>query len=188
MWSFEEPKFSAPRQPRATSARGLIAIFALSAVVVSGCGDGGFRPLYGVTASGAHLDDRLLRVEYGTIPGRVGQRIRNELVFQGMGGGNPLPPEYRLEVITSETLTSTLVSSSGESQSQIYAVDARFRLIKIKDKAVVLEGNSHARAGFERFESVFANVRAREDAENRSARTIAGDLKTRLAAYLATAA
>ena len=51
----------------------------------------------------------------------------------------------------------------------------------------MLEGTSHARAGFERFDSIYSNVRAREDAENRAARTIADDLKTRLAAYLSGA-
>jgi LPS-assembly lipoprotein len=49
---------------------------------------------------------------------------------------------------------------------------------------VVFQGSSHARAPFERFEAIYSNVRAREDAENRAARTIADDLKTRLSAYL----
>jgi LPS-assembly lipoprotein len=57
-------------------------------------------------------------------------------------------------------------------------------VIDIAQKKIVFQGASHARAGFERFESIYSNVRAREDAENRVARTIADDLKTRLAAYL----
>jgi hypothetical protein len=48
----------------------------------------------------------------------------------------------------------------------------------------VLQDTSHARAAFERFDSPDANVRAREDAENRVACAIADDLKTRLSAYL----
>jgi LPS-assembly lipoprotein len=48
----------------------------------------------------------------------------------------------------------------------------------------VFQGASHSRAPYERFESPYSNVRAREDAENRAARTISDDLKTRLAAYL----
>jgi LPS-assembly lipoprotein len=66
-------------------------------------------------------------------------------------------------------------------------VEASFRLIDSRTKRVVFEGTSHARAGFERFESIYSNVRAREDAENRAARTIADDLKTRLATYLSRA-
>ena len=52
----------------------------------------------------------------------------------------------------------------------------------------MLQGTSHARASFERFSSIYSNVRARDDAENRAAKTIAEDLKTRLAAYLSGAA
>ena len=83
-----------------------------------------------------------------------------------------------------EQLTSTLVNSQGQAAGQIYSVVASFRLVDTTNKKVVFEGSSHARAGFERFESIYSNVRAREDAENRAARTIADDLKTRLAAYL----
>ena len=40
----------------------------------------------------------------------------------------------------------------------------------------------------ERFQSIYSNVRARDDAENRAARTVADDLKTRVAIYLSNAA
>ncbi len=76
---------------------------------------------------------------------------------------------------------------SGEALTQIYAVNASFRLITNSDKKVVVSGESTARAGFERFQSIYSNVRAREDAENRVAKTIADELKSRIAAYLATA-
>ena len=83
-----------------------------------------------------------------------------------------------------ENTTSTLVKSSGESLSQIYSLEAYFRLISVKDKRIVLQGVAHGRAGFERFESIFSNVRAAQDAENRAARFVASDLKMRIAAYL----
>ena len=67
-------------------------------------------------------------------------------------------------------------------------MQAIFKLIDIKDKKVVLTGTSHGRAGFERFQSIYSNVRAREDAENRAARTVADDLKTRVAIYLSGSA
>jgi LPS-assembly lipoprotein len=41
---------------------------------------------------------------------------------------------------------------------------------------------------FQRFESVYSNVRARKEAEDRAATTIAEDLKSRLAAFLSNAA
>ena len=165
---------------------GLLLLLA-SAVALSACGDAaGFRPLYGAGATG-NVSEQLKQVDFSPIPGRVGQRIRNEMIFQTTGGGNPLPPTHRLEVVLAENLTSTLVNVQGEAAGQIYSVQASFRLVDTKDKKVVFQGTSHARAGFERFESIYSNVRAREDAENRAARTIADDLKTRLAAYLSRA-
>jgi LPS-assembly lipoprotein len=61
-------------------------------------------------------------------------------------------------------------------------------LIRLSDHAVVLSGKSYSRAGFERFTSIFSNVRAREDAENRAAETVGQDLRARLTAYLGGAA
>lgn len=164
-----------------------LSLLVAAAVGLSACGDGGLRPLYGNSASGGQVSAHLKQVDFAPIPGRVGQRIRNEMMFQTTGGGNPLPPTYRLEVVLAENLTSTLVNSQGEAAGQVYSVQASFRLIDSKDKKVVFQGTSHGRAGFERFESIYSNVRAREDAENRVARTIAEDLTTRLAAYLSRA-
>ena len=161
-----------------------LALVLAAAVSLTACGDAGFRPLYAPTALGADVSERMKQVDFAPIPGRVGQRIRNEMLFQSTGGGNPLPPSYRFEVVVNENLTSTLVKVTGEAEGQVYFVQAAFRLIDSKDKKVVFQGTSHARAAFERFESIYSNVRAREDAENRVARTIAEDLKTRLAAYL----
>jgi LPS-assembly lipoprotein len=49
-----------------------------------------------------------------------------------------------------------------------------------------MQGSSQGRAGFERFTSIYSNVRAREDAENRAAKTVAEELKGRIAARLSS--
>jgi LPS-assembly lipoprotein len=149
-----------------------------------GCGDAGFRPLHAPGVGGAKASERMKEVDFAPIPGRVGQRIRNDLIFESTGGGYAAPPQYRFEVVLRESLTSTLVDAKGRVSGAIYSVQASFRLIDAKAKTVVFQGTSHARAAFERFDSIYSNVRAREDAENRVARTISEDLKTRLAAYL----
>ena len=152
-----------------------------AAPALTSCGADGFKPLYGATASGVGVEQRLAKVDFSPIPGRVGQRIRNELVFQTASGG---APAHRLEIALKESLTSTLVRVDGDAAGQIYAVEASFRLLDVNSKQVIFQGTSVARAGFERFSSVYSNVRAREDAENRVAKTIAEDIKTRLATYL----
>jgi len=162
-----------------------VAFAGLLGPVLAACeGASAFRPMYGASNM-ADTEAKLASVSFGTIPGRVGQRIRNELVFQSTGGGHGLPPKYHLDVAIREQVVSTLVRKDGESQSQVYNLEAKFQLIRIADKAVLLEGMSYGRAGFERYDSIYSNVKAREDAENRAARTVAQDIKTRLAAYLA---
>ncbi|MBN9261785.1 MAG: hypothetical protein J0I57_10760 [Hyphomicrobium sp.] len=163
--------------------RGLALTFA-AAPILAACGPGEFQPLYGPTASGERLQDVLAKVDIAPIPSRVGQRIRNELIFHNTGGGEAPKPDYRLEIVLREGINSTLVTSTGEAHSQIYNVDAAYQLINIRKKEVVLKGSSHARAAFERYQSIYSNVRARDDAEVRVARTIADELKVRLSAFL----
>jgi LPS-assembly lipoprotein len=168
--------------------RTMAAVLAVGPAAAACEGGTGFRPMYGSAGIGGNVEAKLSQVEFGLIPGRVGQRIRNELIFHGTGGGDPLPSVYRFDVTIRESVTSTLVREDGESQSQIYNLDAKFQLVRLNDKKVMLEGVSYGRAGFERYTSIFSNVRAREDAENRAAKTVAQDLKSRLAAHLAGAA
>jgi LPS-assembly lipoprotein len=170
------------------SRRSLLAVallLAATAPLLSACGSSGFQPPYGSSGIGANVDERLAQVDVAPIPGRVGQRIRNELIFQSTGGGAQQTPTLRLEVAIRESVTSTLVRQDGNADAQVYGLEANFTLVRVADNSVVLKGTSFSRAGFERFESIFSNVRAREDAENRAARTLGDDLKSRLVAYLA---
>src|SRR5215470_6897477 len=174
------------RLSRRSVVRGL-ALALAAAPGLSAC-SGGFQPLYGPTASGVGLQERLAQLDVAAIPGRVGQRIRNELIFQASGGGELAPPTHRLEVSITESVVSTLVKPDGDALGQTYTLQANFKLIDIKTKKVVLTGTSYGRAGFERFQSIYSSVRARDDAENRAARTVADDLKTRVAIYLSSQA
>lgn len=164
-----------------------LAVAALVAPLAAACADGtGFRPVYGSLGGGARVEDKLARVDVTTIPGRNGQRIRNELVFNNTGGGRAQPPAYRLDTSIRESATTTLVTTDGNSSAQVYQIDATFRLVDLKDNRTLLQGTSHGRAAMERVTSIYANVRAADDAQERAAKTVATDLKGRLAAYLAS--
>jgi LPS-assembly lipoprotein len=170
---------------------GLLLACAAASMLVAGCGDSGFRPLYASSAlvGGADVSAKLARLEIAPIPGRVGQRVRNELIFQSTGTGNVAQnPDYRLEIVLRESITATLVQIDGNSSGSVYNLNASFRLIRLNDKSVALQGESFGRATFQRFDSVFSNVRARREAEDRAANTVADDLKARLAAFLSSSA
>jgi LPS-assembly lipoprotein len=154
-------------------------------MLAAGCGDSGFHPLYATSPITGNVNDKLAKMEVAPIPGRVGQRLRNELIFQSTGGGNAaFEPIYRLEIVVRESISATLVQIDGNSSGSIYNLNASFRLVRLDDKSIALQGESHGRSAFQRFDSVFSNVRARKDAEDRAAQTVAEDLKARLAAYL----
>lgn len=166
-------------------ARGaaLLLLVALSTTLTA-CGSGGFQPLYATGGTGPNADAGFASIEFAPIPGRVGQRIRNELIFERNAHGPEQGADKRLEVKITESVLTTLVTISGNSTGQVYQLEANYRLVDTKTQKVLFEGRSLGRASFERNESVYSNIRAREDAENRAARTIASDIRTRLAAQL----
>ena len=164
--------------------RGLSCVVLLCAGLAA-CGSNGFSPMYAASSDGSSLSNELRQVQITTIPGRVGQLVRNELSFQTTGGSGEARPKYRLDIALTERVTTTLVNEQGDSLSQVYSLDAAFKLTNMTGDKVFLEGTSFGRASFERVSSIFANVRAREGAEVRSAKTVANDIRSRLAAFLA---
>ena len=168
--------------PRLAIALALCA----GALTLAGCG---FQPLYGgTTASGAKLGEVMAAVEINPIPGRVGQRVRNELIFENTGGGYAAPTRYRLDIAVKESVTDQQVQISGDATGQVYELNATYKLTDATSGKVLIVGTAVSRAPYNRFQEIFANVRARYDAENRAATTVAESIKTRIAAYLATSA
>ena len=175
-----------PKPSHSNSRRRMLALLGsalLAAPLVSAC-----QPLYGTTPSGARLKDVMAGLKITEIPGRVGQRVRNELIFGVAGGGHPAEAQYRLDIAVRESVTSTLVELTGDIQGQLFNLDARFKLVRLTDNQVVLEGKSAGRAAFDRYNPIFTNTRARIDAENRAARVVADGIKTRIAAFLSSTA
>lgn len=170
---------------RARSKQALAAFAIAFTSVLAGCGgSGGFQPLYGTGATGERTAAQLATLDIAPIPGRVGQRIRNDLIFERSAGGEAKAATKRVEIKLTESVITNGVQITGDSTSQTYQVEAVYRIIDIATGKVDGEGRSVARANYERFAAIYANVRAREDAENRAARVISSDLKTRLAVHL----
>jgi len=163
-----------------------VAVAAIAGLGLSGCG---LQPLYGTnstTASGARLTEAMAAVDVQPIPGRVGQKVRNELIFANTGGGQAAPPRYKLTIALKERDIQQLVQVTGNAQGQVYQLQATYRLVDIASGKVIHQGSAISRAPYTRFQEVFANVRARYDAEDRAAKTVSESIKSQLASYLAT--
>jgi len=168
-----------------------VALFALAAVAGFGLAGCGFQPLYGsntTTASGARLSEAMASVDITPIPGRVGQKLRNELIFANTGGDYAAPPKYKLNIAIRERVINQLVQITGDARGQVYQLQARYKLIDKSTGQVLTEGTAISRAPYSRYQEIFANVRARYNAEDRAARTISESIKTQVAAFLATSA
>jgi LPS-assembly lipoprotein len=158
----------------------------LVALALVGCG---FQPLYGgTTVGGQRLSEVMAGVDIVPIPGRVGQKLRNELIFANTGGGAGAPSRYRLKIAIKESVTDQLVQITGDATGQVYQLDATFELSDPANGKVLLQGKAISRAPYNRFQEIFANVRARYDAENRAARTVSESIKVQVAAFLTNAA
>ena len=168
-----------------SSALFAVVIAGLMPLAVSGCG---FQPLYGgTTAGGQRLSEVMAGVEVDPIPGRVGQKLRNELIFANTGGSRAAASRYRLDIAIKESVNDQLVQITGDATGQVYQLDATFQLIDSASGKVLLQGKAISRAPYNRFQEIFANVRARYDAENRAARTMSESIKTQVAAFLTNA-
>jgi len=178
----------APDQPNRPSRGSALLRLILATVVVApaltACGGGGFKPMYAAHSGSESLSRKMAQVSVTTIPGRVGQQLRNELIFQTTGGGEAGQKRFKLDIVLKARLTSQLVDAQGDSESQIYHLDADFQLTDLQNKTIVLKGQSFGRAGFQRFQTIYANVRAKRNAENRTAQTVAVDIKGRVEAFL----
>lgn len=179
------PELAAPRRndtPARRAARWLATLALLLTPALAGC-EGGFKPLYGSAGIGLQANEKMARVQITPIPSRTGVLVRNELIFDTVGGGTPPPPLYKLDINLRTSATSTLVQRDGTTLGQIISVEANFTLTRLSDKQVVFKGTSFGRASYERFTSIYANVRASEEAESRAARTVATDIRARLGAF-----
>ncbi len=142
----------------------------------------------GPPSAARKLAEVMQTVDVAPIPGRVGQKVRNELIFANTGGGYAGPMKYKLDIIVKESVIDQLVQITGDAQGQVFELSASFKIVNLANGQIIYQGNAVSRAPYDRFQEIFANVRARYDAENRAARTVSDSIKTQIAAVLSSAA
>ena len=119
----------------------------LGEVALGGAGCG-FQPLYGsgsTTASGARLAETMASVDVQPIPGRVGQKVRSELIFENTGGGYVAETRYKLKIGLRQSVIDQLVQITGDTREQGLVLEATFKLISAADGQVIYEGSAVSR-------------------------------------------
>jgi LPS-assembly lipoprotein len=171
-------------------------IFRLAAIVaLAGATAGCFQPLYGDKAvvPTAGLDGRLTGIDVqpiitpnGTPIARIGVNVRNELIYDLTGGGYATSPTHKLIITLSTTNQQLIVDiNTARPEIQNLGVDAQYSLVDLATGKTVVTGQTFSRVSYDvpGQQQRFAGVRGRRDAENRAAKVISDNIKSRLASY-----
>ncbi|ODN72117.1 hypothetical protein [Methylobrevis pamukkalensis] len=179
------------RSPRHPGRRTVLSLMLLGgAAVVAGCQ---VRPLYADRADGVSTNDdmRAIAVKYDRPSDdditRILQKLRNELAFDFSGGGEALPPRFELRLFLSERESEVGIEEDQDvPAARLVSITATFTLTDLESRTVVISGTSFATASYDFSSQRFANIRALRDAEDRAAVSLAANIRTRVAAALAT--
>jgi LPS-assembly lipoprotein len=164
-----------------------VAAMALVAGMLSACQ---VRPLYSENSAAA---GKLASVSFSDPASRVGQEVRNRLVFfTGHGAGEPAKVDYNTDLTVTSAVTDVLLvrSSDGRSfdadtsRAGRVTVTANYILRRASDGQVIKAGSRTATSLVDFSQQEFAKLRAIRDAENRAARETAELVGADLAAAL----
>lgn len=146
------------------------------------------RPLYtdgaanpAVTGS---IGGELSSIAIKPVTNRVGQQVRNNLIFLFYGGAaEPAAPRYTLTVAavaSSESSANIQINKVNEPTAAIETVRAAYKLTD-SSGAVVASGSRQFAASYDVPRQEFAALRAKLDAENRASRELAELLRLAIA-------
>ncbi len=158
------------------------AVFCLS-LSLAGC----FQPMYGAS-TGVDTRGALQAIAIEPVQGRLGHYLTEELHFLLNGTGDAPPPRYRLVInFTQSGQTSLVDTVTGRATANSLLIRANYKLTPAAGGDPITEGYVISLADYDRGSNRFANVRAARDAEIRNAKTLADQIRTKIAsAILAT--
>jgi len=186
-----------PRLRPSDAARVGRIFFALGlAGLVAGC----FQPLYaehplpvGGAAGGPGVVGQMRGVDVAPIDAAAGSRlarvsvnVRNELIYDLTGGGGGFSPAHRLDVKLVATQLQVIVDiNTARPDINNYGIDGTYTLTELATGRVVVKGQTFARVSYNipGQQQRFAGERGLRDAENRAAKEIAENIRTRLASF-----
>src|SRR5664279_1717668 len=155
----------------------LTRIFA--ALALAGLTAGCFQPLYGTQGPGAGpaIGDKLSSVDVA---------VRNALMYELTGGGAVAAANYKLDIRLSSSQTQVIVDiNTARPDIQNYGIDATYTLKDITTGKTVVSGQTFSRVSYNipGQQQRFAGDRGLRDAENRAAKVISDNIRSRLASY-----
>ncbi|HEY5226208.1 MAG TPA: LPS assembly lipoprotein LptE [Methylovirgula sp.] len=155
----------------------------LPALLLAGC----LHPLYGTGGDNGLVAQEMRAIEITPIPARLGHYLGDELIFALNGTGSHVLPKYKLTVTPAESVRTPLIDTvTGIATSSTVAVSAKYVLTSVDGGKPIAHGTVFVAASYDRTSQRFSDMRAARNAEQRDARTMADQIRTQLAAALAS--
>jgi LPS-assembly lipoprotein len=166
------------------------------ASLLAGC----FEPLYGEkTLSGGPglrqrmnaVDVQRINVPNGSPQARIAVELRNNLIFDLTGGSGGAVPTHQLKIEMTTLNQQVIVDiTTARADVQQFGINATYTLIEKATGKSVMSGQTFANVSYDNPGQAqrFANARGQRDAENRAAKTISDNIRSRLASYFSAGA
>ncbi len=162
-----------------------ITLVGVLALGLGGC----LRPLYGTAEfGGLAVQQGLAGVSIDLQGERLAHYLRNELEF-GLRGGNPdvAPLTHKLRIVATQRTAAAVVDRlTGAAESGYMTLTAKYWLFPNGKSVAETEGEAVALVSYDRSQQRFATIRAARDAEIQGAKQLAEQIKTRVAAHMAS--
>lgn len=157
----------------------LVAALALGACSV--------QTLYGPTSftEGSAVQSTLTRISVSEVSDRVGQQVRNRVIFQMAGGKAITNPLYNMTLTVTSREVGLGITVTEASPVYSIIVQATFTVTKVGTGEVLVTGTAGANASYNYVNQIYANTRAKLDAEDRAAEQVGNQIATRVAAAIA---
>lgn len=162
-------------------AQGLVfAFLLLTAPVIAGCG---FTPLYAERGSVSVAAD-LSTLDVRAPDTRLGRELKYNLLDLLSSSGNPpASPAYVVELAPTVYDEDLAIERDAEVTRKNMVMVVPFRLVDTATEAVVMRSTARSRTSYNRVDSEFANIVAAQDAESRTAKAIADDIRLQLSIH-----
>ncbi len=163
---------------------GFVALIAL--VTLQACNT--LRPLYGTNGveEQSAVVTELSNVSIPEPKNRVQQLIRNNLISTMSPPGQEGDGRYTLILEPKADEFDLVIQRNTDVSRRSYRLNVQFLLRDDTSGRKIYSGNTFSEVSYDKITSEFANLQAKTNAEERAARQVSQDIRTRLAAFFAT--
>lgn len=164
--------------PRRSKISVTIPVIGIIALLVASCG---FRPLY---KSGGG-EAALASVQIDVIKDRMGQQLRSMLIDRFAPRGRASRSDYRLSVALTESKAGLAIKKDETATRANLTITARFNLVALQNSQLgSFKGEAFSTNSYNILTSDFATLSAERDARERALRSLAEEIRLRVASAL----